>query len=322
MKKFVIGQYIPGNSYVHRLDPRTKIIATLLLMIAVFFLENVYQILGALVIIIIILLSARLSILKALSGLKPLIILSLFVFAFQIFFNQEGDLLVSSNISFSVTTILLAIVILFLYFFFNRYMKFKTLYFLLILSLLYLDFHYLPNYPDPFYVFNLKIYSEGLKTSLFVFFRLITVVFIATILTLTTKPTDLTAGLEWLMTPLKLIKINPEEIALIITIALRYIPTIIDEAFKIMDAQASRGADFREGSLKHKVSQLVSLLVPMFVISFERSDELADAMLSRNFVPGKPKTRYHVLKFKTMDYLSLIFSCLLLGGAICLFVIF
>lgn len=321
MKNFVIGQYVPGKSYLYKIDPRAKILTTLIFMVAIFFLKNIYEILGALTLIIAILLSGRLSIFKAIKGLKPLIVLSIFVFIFQVFFNQTGTLLIERPLTISILSILSALIILFLYFFFLRVVKYKGLYFLLLVILLYLSFRFIPAYPKTYYTYNLQIYKDGLMTSLFVFFRLIAVVFIATILTLTTKPTDLTLALEWLSKPLKIFKVNPEEVALIITIALRYIPTIIDEAYKIMDAQASRGADFREGSIGNKISQLVSLLVPMFVISFERSDELADAMLSRNFVPGKPKTRYHMLKWRTFDFLVIAFSLLTLGGAICLFIL-
>ncbi|MDD5294070.1 MAG: energy-coupling factor transporter transmembrane component T, partial [Candidatus Izemoplasmatales bacterium] len=111
----------------------------------------------------------------------------------------------------------------------------------------------------------------------------------------------LTQGLESLMRPLKIIGIRSEDFALIISISLRYIPTILDEAFKIMAAQASRGADFAEGKLKDKVKQVISLLVPMFIIAFKRSEDLADAMESRNFVPGKPRTRIHELRFGWTD---------------------
>ncbi|MCB9498277.1 MAG: energy-coupling factor transporter transmembrane protein EcfT [Bacillales bacterium] len=321
MKNFVLGQYMPGDSYLHKLDPRLKIIATIVIMVAVFFLKNIYEMMGALLILIVILLSARLSILKVLQGLKPLIVLSIFVFVFQIFFNKGGEVLYQTSLSFSISSIIAIVVITFFYFFLMRYMKLKVLYFFLYVSLLFVSLKYL-LYPDVYYSFNLEIYEEGMNTSLFVFFRLITVVSLATILTLTTKPTELTLGTEYLMKPLKIFKINPEEFALIISIALRYIPTILDESFKIMDAQASRGADFKQGSLTKKVGQLVSLLVPMFVISFERSDQLADAMESRNFVPGKPKTKYRALKWQTADTISLIFSLLLLGGSICLYILF
>ena len=146
--------------------------------------------------------------------------------------------------------------------------------------------------------------------------RLVIIVTLSTILTLTTKPTDLTLGLEQLLKPLNIIKINSEEIALIISIALRYIPTLLDEANKIMLAQASRGVDFQEGKLKDKIMQVISLLVPMFIISFKRSDDLANAMEARNFVPGAKRTRLHVLLWKTIDTIVVIVSSTFMLGSI------
>jgi len=320
MNNFVLGQYVPGDSYLHKMDPRSKIVSTFILMIAVFFLKDYYQMLGALLIVFVILLSSKLSVIKALKGLKPLLALSLFVFAFQIFFNRDGEVIYSTDLIFSISSIISLVVLTTLFIFLRQFIKLRFLWLILYLVSVFLSLIYL-SYPNSLYSYNLKIYESGLNTSLFVFFRLITIVFIATILTLTTKPTDLTLGIERLLSPLKKIKINPEEIALIISIALRYIPTILDEAYKIMDAQAARGADFKSGSITKRIKILVSLLVPMFVISFERSDELADAMISRNFVPGMPKTRYHVLKWSAMDTIAIIFSLILLGGSICLFVI-
>ncbi len=317
MNNFVLGQYVPGKSYIYKLDPRVKIISTILLMVAVFFLKNYYEMLGAIGFTLIILLTSRISIFKALKGLRPLLMLSIFVFLFQIFFNKSGYVIHSKEMYLSIDSIVAIVLLTLIYFLTKKYIKLNFLYFLLFLTLIYFSLAYLNNFYT-FLTFNLEIYKNGLDMSLFIFFRLIAIVFIATLLTLSTKPTDLTLGIEFLLKPLKVIKINPEEIALIITIALRYIPTIMDEAYKIMDAQASRGADFKSGSIVKKVKIIVSLLVPMFVMSFERSDELADAMLSRNFVPGKKKTRYHVLKWKTIDTFVLIFSILVLGGAICL----
>jgi energy-coupling factor transport system permease protein len=115
---------------------------------------------------------------------------------------------------------------------------------------------------------------------------------------------------------LKAIGLNSEDFALIISISLRYIPTILDEANKIMLAQASRGADFAEGKLKDKVVQVISLLVPMFIIAFKRSEDLADAMESRNFVPGNPRTRIHDLKFNYRDLLTALVTTLCLAGSI------
>jgi energy-coupling factor transport system permease protein len=154
--------------------------------------------------------------------------------------------------------------------------------------------------------------------SIFVVVRLLIIITLSTILTLTTKPTDLTQGLESLMRPLKKIGFDSDEFALIVSISLRYIPTIFDEANKIMQAQASRGADFSEGKLKDKLKQVISLLIPMFIIAFIRSEELADAMGSRNFIPGKPRTRIHILKFSYRDILVSVFTLLFFVGAILL----
>jgi energy-coupling factor transport system permease protein len=152
--------------------------------------------------------------------------------------------------------------------------------------------------------------------SLFVVVRLLIIITLSTVLTLTTKPTDLTQGLEKLMHPLKKIGFDSESFALIISISLRYIPTIFDEANKIMLAQASRGADFSEGKLKDKLKQVISLLVPMFIIAFIRSEELANAMESRNFVPGEKRTRINILTFSYKDIFTTVFSVVVLASAI------
>ena len=163
---------------------------------------------------------------------------------------------------------------------------------------------------------NLQVYTDGVKGAFFIMIRLVIIVTLSTILTLTTKPTDLTLGLEQLMKPLSIVRISAEEIALIISIALRYIPTLLDEANKIMLAQASRGVDFSEGKLKDKVMQIISLLVPMFIISFIRSDELANAMEARNFVPGRKRTRLHMLTWQGVDTIVVATSVLFIVGSI------
>jgi energy-coupling factor transport system permease protein len=150
----------------------------------------------------------------------------------------------------------------------------------------------------------------------FIMMRLIIIVTLSTILTLTTKPTDLNLGLERILKPLSIVRVNSEEIAMIISIALRYIPTLLDEANKIMLAQASRGVDFKEGKFKDKIMQIISLLVPMFIISFKRSDELANAMEARNFVPGRNRTRLHILKWNYVDTFVMIFVALVFAISI------
>lgn len=313
----VLGQYVPGSSYLYKLDPRSKILASILLMVAVFFLNETYMMLTFIGLLCLALFIGKVSIVKVLKGLKPLILLSLFIFFFQIFFNESGEVVYSSKFVFSISSILGLVLSTVLFFTLRKFINFKTIWLLIYLSLIYCSLKYLvsPNEIGSFYI---TVYSGGINTAIFVFFRMVALVFIATILTLTTKPTDLTLAIEWMFKPLKIFKINSEEIALIITIALRYIPTILEEAQKIMDAQASRGADFKSSNIFKKVKQLVTLLVPMFVISFERSDELADAMMTRNFVPGKVKTKYHKLDWELRDTILMIISFVILGGSICL----
>jgi energy-coupling factor transport system permease protein len=201
-----------------------------------------------------------------------------------------------------------------LYFFTKRFVKFRLFYFLLYVTVILLILiNYSPG--DVWFTTTLQVYTDGVSGAFFIMIRLVIIVTLSTILTLTTKPTDLTLGLEQLLKPLNLVRINSEEIALIISIALRYIPTLLDEANKIMLAQASRGVDFQEGKLKDKIMQVISLLVPMFIISFQRSDDLANAMEARNFVPGAKRTRLHILLWKTIDTVVVVVAtCFMLGS--------
>ena len=122
------------------------------------------------------------------------------------------------------------------------------------------------------------------------------------------KPLDLTLGIEWLLKPFELVKLPTHEIAMMVSIALRFIPTIIEETERIMNAQKSRGVDFDNGPISKKAVSILALIVPLFSVAFERAYELADAMEARGFVPGAKRTRYHVLKFKFIDFLYL-FIC-------------
>ena len=137
---------------------------------------------------------------------------------------------------------------------------------------------------------------------------------ITTILTTSTKPLDMTYGLEYLMTPLKIIKFPTHEIAMIISIALRFIPTLLDETERIMKAQASRGSILSEGKLKDKIPAIISLIIPLFFSAFKRSDELADAMEARGYDPSAKRTRYRVLKFTSSDWLSLSLIVVITAG--------
>mgnify|MGYP003835279409 CR=1 FL=1 len=162
----------------------------------------------------------------------------------------------------------------------------------------------------------IKIYEGAILQTLYIFIRLVIMISITTILTVSTKPMDLTMAIEDLLGPLKVIKVPAHEIAMIISIALRFIPTLIDEANRIMKAQASRGVDFDEGSLKEKISSILALIIPLFASSFQRAEELADAMEARGYVPGEERTRYRVFKINSQDIMLLLISISLLVGFI------
>ena len=321
MNNIIIGQYIPGKGFFYRLDPRTKIMTIIFLMVAVFMLENIFQVLVAFGIAILLLLVGRISIIKVLKGLKPIFVLLIFTFVFQIALNQEGVIVSQATMHFNIYSAIGIVVAFIIWKFLTKFGKFKILLFVMFILGIYFILRYI-NYATDFYNFDLVIYQKGLEMSVFVVISLLIIITLTTVLTLTTKPTDLTQGLEQLMRPLKKIGFNSESFALIISISLRYIPTIFDEAQKIMAAQASRGADFREGKIKDKLKQIISLLIPMFIIAFIRSEELADAMESRNFVPGGLRTRINILNFSSVDIYTGIFTLLCFAGAIVVKVIF
>lgn len=159
----------------------------------------------------------------------------------------------------------------------------------------------------------ITIYSNALSQTGYITIRLVLMIVLTTLLTATTKPTDMTVALEDLMNPLKKIGVPANEIAMIISIALRFIPTLIEETGRIMKAQTSRGVDLQEGSLKEKVMAVLSLIVPLFVSSYQRAEELANAMEARGYVPEKKRTRYRQLHMKFQDYVLI---------TICMFVFF
>lgn len=320
MKNIIIGQYVPGNSFLYKTDPRSKIIALIILMVATFILEDILQILGLLSIVLIVLKVGGIEIGRVAKGLRPIMILLMFTFTFQILFVKTGNELYSEPIIISAYNLLIAIGIALIWYFTKRFIKFKVLYFLFtVAAIIALFTLYSPG--SVITTSTIEIYTGGITGAFFIMIRLVIIVTMSTILTLTTKPTDLTLGLEQLLKPLSIIKISSEELALIISIALRYIPTLLDEANKIMLAQASRGVDFSEGKLKDKVMQIISLLVPMFIISFKRSDELANAMEARNFVPGEKRTRLHILRWTMIDTSVIAFVTIILAASITIVVI-
>lgn len=152
----------------------------------------------------------------------------------------------------------------------------------------------------------IKIYDQALLQTAYIFIRLIIIIVMTTLLTATTKPLDLTLGIEHLLSPFKKIGFPTHEVAMMISIALRFIPTLLEETQRIMKAQASRGVEFSEGSLKEKILSIVSLIIPLFISAFQRAEDLANAMESRNYNPEAKRTRYKQLHWKFADSVSLI----------------
>lgn len=164
-----------------------------------------------------------------------------------------------------------------------------------------------------FYIFNYPIYKAAIFNTLFIVVRLLLMIMLTTILTATTKPLDLTLGIESLLSPLKVIHFPYHEIAMMISIALRFIPTIIEETMRIMNSQKSRGVDFEEGKLKEKITAILSLIIPLFTVAFQRAFELADAMEARGYVPDQERTKYRILHFGFKDALFLIGAHIILA---------
>lgn len=157
------------------------------------------------------------------------------------------------------------------------------------------------------------VYSDAITQTVYIMVRLMFMIVLTTILTATTKPLDLTLGIEKLLKPFEKIGVPAHIIAMMISIALRFIPTLIEETQRIMNAQASRGVDLENGTLKEKVMAILSLIVPLFVSAFDRADQLANAMEARGYDPNRPRTRYKTLKMTAVDYWGMAAACLVLG---------
>jgi len=312
--QIIIGKYIPADSWIHKLDPRTKIISLILLIVITFIVQDLISMGVFFLVTLIIILSSKIPFMSFVRGIAPLAFLMFFMVIFQIFFNKQGTLLYDFNMYFSWATIGIAFGVIVIYNLIKRFLKFRFIFFLITTGLVFYAFSF--DLMNAMNVLKLEVYSNGLVFAVFLITRIIILVSLSSLLTLTTKPTDLNHGLELVMLPLKKIKVPTEEISMMISIALRFIPTLLDEANKIMKAQASRGVDFKEGSLRKKVVQIIALLIPMFIISFKRADELANAMEARGYYPGKKRTKLASFKFRLVDYGVMVFILLLIPGVI------
>ena len=315
--KVTFGQYYHTDSLVHRLDPRTKLVSIFLLMAFIFVIpRNDFIILGSFAILLFfVVFLTRVPLMRFLKSIRHVVYLLLFSFIFQAFFNRSGALLGQISQVLTVANISVAVLLLVLFFLFRRYLPIKSLWFLaLVIFIIYmLQF---PLIGTPLRKYELRIYQEGVVTGLFIILRILLLIILSSVLTLTTKPTDLNNGLEWVLKPLGIIRVPVGILSMMIAIALRFIPTLFLETDKILKAQASRGVDFREGKFKEKILQIISLLVPMFIISFKRAEDLADAMEARGYIPGAKRTRLTILRFKFLDIFVLSLTLAALAGVI------
>lgn len=265
MNNVALGQYMPLDSVVHKMDPRSKIMIMLFLMVAIFIPAGV---LGYVIIGIFILLSlylSKLNIKYALRTMKPMLWMMAFLLVINLLVIKTGTPLISIK--------------------------------------------------------GFTIYSDAVNQTLYIVVRLMLMVIITTVLTATTKPLDLTLGIEKLLKPFEKIGVPAHIIAMMISIALRFIPTLIEETQRIMNAQASRGVDLENGSIKEKIMAILSLIVPLFVSAFDRADQLANAMEARGYDPSRKRTRYKVLRMQTIDYASMLLSVVVLCACIGIWVL-
>ncbi len=318
MNNLAFGQYVDKNSIIHKLDPRCKIISLIIMMVAVFLVPSPlaekepylpFIILGIYcILLIIIILLTKISLLRYLKSLKQVVFLMLFAFVIQIITpSQDLVTFIDTKLNISIINILIIVMLLTAFIIFNKYLPNKLLIFLglVVLSIYILTL----NLGTTLTTLNFKLYQTGLYTGFFFFLRVLLIIMLSTILTLTTKPTDLTSAIEWLLHPLTFLKINVSIFAMIISLALRFIPTLFNETQKILKAQASRGVDFKEGSLKSQITQIISLLIPMFVISFKRAADLADAMEARGYIPGAKRTKLNIMKHHITDIFAYLVVC-------------
>lgn len=313
MNNITFGAYYNSNSWLHRLDPRTKIISLILLMVGIFFIKNIYFLLGFLVFLLILIITSSVPIKQFFDNVKVLTTVLLFTFIFQILFNHTGNPV--KGLEFSVSWLALGIdlgILIINTIITKLYPKLKFIRLVLVVFLILLTQNLIKE--NAFYTY--AIYDGALHSTIKVLLRIICLVVLSSVLTFTTKPTDIAKALEKFGKPLKKIKIDSSIFAMLISISLRFVPTLINEAQKIMKSQASRGVDFKEGTFAQKIKQIVSLIIPMFIVSYKKADDLANAMEARGYVPGDERTSLYVMKYSSSDYITLVSSLLLTAGLI------
>lgn len=262
LRDVTLGQFFPGNSIIHRLDPRVKLALTLMYITALFIAKGFFAYVLMLIVLVTWICLSKIKLKAVLSGLRPVLIIILITVILNIFFFH-GETVV-------------------------------------------FEFHFI------------IVTYEGLHTALFMAARLIMLIIGTFLLTYTTSPIALTDGLERMLGPLKRIKLPIHELAMMMSIALRSIPTLIEETDKIISAQKARGADFETGGPIKRARAILPLIVPLFISAFRRADELATAMESRCYHGGEGRTRMKTLKTSVMDYVALLCGAAVIAAVVLL----
>lgn len=245
LKDITLGQFFPGKSPIHRMDPRTKLILTVVYIVALFIADNWISYLVMMAFLVSCIKISTIPPKSIVRGMKPLVFILMFTAILNLFYTDGGIVLVRLG--------------------------------------------------------SLAITTEGLKRAFFMIWRIMMLISGTFLLTYTTSPISLTDGLESLLNPLKKIHVPVHELAMMMSIALRFIPTLIEETDKIMNAQKARGADFENGSIIDRAKALVPVLVPLFISAFRRADELATAMECRCYQGGEGRTKMKLLRYSRVD---------------------
>lgn len=256
MSKILIGRYMAGDSIIYRMDPRGKLLATILFILFVFLANNPVSYVIVTIFSFVAVAATKLKPKIFWDGVKPLIWLILFTSFLQLFFTVGG-----------------------------------TVYW-------------------QWTIFALSSY--GITNAVFIFIRFTVIILISTVMTVTTKPLEIADAIEWLLKPLKIVRVPVDKIALVMSIALRFVPTLFDETLKIMNAQRSRGADFNNGGLITRAKAITPLLVPLFINSLETAIDLSTAMESRGYRGDQGRTKFRVLRWSYLDLINLAYFILLL----------
>jgi energy-coupling factor transport system permease protein len=263
LNDITLGQYFPGVSPIHRLDPRMKIIISIIYITAIFFASDIYILSGIFAVNIIIILLSGIPFSIILKALKPLIFIIAFTVAVNVFMTPGEELIFGLGF--------------------------------------------------------IKIYSDGLLRALFMVIRIISLVSATSVfISYTTSPTMLTEAIEQLLAPLKKIRLPVHEFAMMMTIALKQIPVLIEETEKIINAQKARGADFYSGNILKRAKALIPVLIPLLVSAFKRADELATAMECRCYKGGKGRTKLKQLKYSARDLTAFLLSAVFMAAVVVL----